>query len=123
MVLSSLTLLEIESKAFCSNEDLIITLERLLYLWTDESTTPLNGSLFAKLNWIEEPGVALKALSSSLTEAGMFAEKLLNKFGLADVATCAWVINVMLSKMHNANSLNVVFIVWNFGFSSIGYIN
>ena len=50
----------------------------------------------------------------------MFAEKLVNKLGLADDAICAWVIKVMLSKMHRAISVDVVFIVWNFGFSSIG---
>lgn len=52
----------------------------------------------------------------------MFAEKLVNKLGLADDAICAWVIKVMLSKMHSANSLDVVFMVWNFGFSSIGQL-
>ena len=64
----------------------------------------------------------MKALSSSLTEAGMFAEKLLNKLGLTDDATCACVIKVVLSNMHRARSLDVVFIVWNFGFSSIGQL-
>jgi len=62
----------------------------LLYFWTDERTIPLKGSLPAKLNWIEEPGVAVKALSSSATEAGIFAEKLLNKVGLEDVTTWAF---------------------------------
>ena len=28
----------------------------------------------------------------------------------------------MVSKMHNANSLDAVFIVWNFGLSSIGQL-
>ena len=120
MELSSLILLEIESNEFLSNEDLIITLERLLYFWTDERTVPLNENLSAKLNWIEEPVAAVKALSSSESDAGIFAEKLLNKVGLGDVTTCDWAMKVTVSNMHSANSLDMFFIVWNFGFSCIG---
>lgn len=87
MVLSSLILLEIESNEFCNNGDLIITLERLLYRCTDEKTVPVKENLLAKFSCIEEPLPAINALSSSVTDAGIFAEKLLNKSGLEDVIT------------------------------------
>lgn len=49
-------------------------------------------------------------------EAGIFAEKLVNNSGLEDVTTWACVLKEMVSNKHNANNLDMVFMVWNFGF-------
>ena len=92
MVLSSLILFEIESNELFNDGSLIITLERLLNRWTDDKTVPAKEKLLVKLSCMEEPTVPGNTLSNCVTAAGIFAKKLLNKYGLEAVLTCAFVL-------------------------------
>ena len=82
MVLSSLVLFEIESNEFCNEGTFIITLERLLYRWTDEKTVPVIEKLLVKLSCIKEPSALRNALFNSAAAVGILAEKLLKAWRL-----------------------------------------
>jgi hypothetical protein len=72
--------------------------------------------LLVKLSCIKEPSALRNALFNSAAAVGILAEKLLNRSGLEDAVTWAFVLWETISIMQSINTLEMVFMAWNFDF-------